>query len=492
MPREPELQAVFMKNYALALILVLSCLTVLSQDDSKKYDEALKLIEVWLDAQRDFENIPGMSASIVEDQKILWSGGVGMANPETQKPFTEATLCSICSISKLFTAIAIMKLYDAGKIRLDDEVHDLLPYYDLKQQFPESGPITIRTLLTHSSGLPREAGYPYWTGPDFPFPSKKQIDAKLSEQESLYPASTYFQYSNLAMTLLGEIVTEVSGVPYETYVQQHILEPLQLQETRPEMPESLHGSDLAIGFSAIGRDRQREKVAFFQANGVAPAAGFSSNVTDLGKFASWQFRLREGKTAEILKPSTLKYMQSVHWTNPNWKTTWGLGFRVYKGEDGSTWAGHGGSCPGYRSSFEMDLKNKRAYSVMINSSGTNPMKYVMGMHALLSKLSEKDPSAKPSAQIPAKDLSQYVGYYNAKPWSSEEYIGTWKGELVALTLPADKPAEALTRFRHIKEDTFRRVREDGELGETLTFERNEAGAITRYLQHGNYTLRINR
>ncbi len=481
-----------MKKFALALTLVASCIAVHPQDDKTNYDEALTLIEVWLDAQKDFEDIPGISASIVEDQKLLWSGGVGLANPETQKPFTGATLCSICSISKLFTSVAIMKLYDEGKLRLDDRLSDLLPYYDLKQQFPESGPITIRTLLTHSSGLPREAGYPYWTGPDFPFPTTAEIDAKLSEQESLYPASTYFQYSNLALTLLGEIVAEVSGVPYETYIQQHILNPLQLSQTRPEMPKDLYGSDLAIGYSAIGREGEREKVAFFQANGIAPAAGFSSNVTDLGKFASWQFRLREGKTAEILKPATLKYMQSVHWTNPNWKTTWGLGFRVYKGPNGTTWAGHGGSCPGYRSSFEMDLKNKRAYSVMINSSGTNPMKYVMGMHAILSKMSAKDDSVKPEAAITSKDLSQYVGYYNPKPWSSEEYIGTWNGDLVMLNLPADKPAEAMTKFRHIEGDTFRRVRDNGELGEALTFERNAAGAITRYIQHGNYTLRINR
>jgi CubicO group peptidase (beta-lactamase class C family) len=350
----------------------------------------------------------------------------------------------------------------------------------------------VRTLLTHSSGLPREAGYPYWTGPDFPFPSKEEIDSKLSEQESLYPASTYFQYSNLALTLLGEIVMKVSGLPFETYVQQQILDPLGLSDTRPEMPRALYGSDLAIGYSALGRDRQREKVAFFQANGIAPAAGFTSNVTDLGKFASWQFRLRESKTAEILKPATLKYMQSVHWTNPDWKTTWGLGFRVYKGPNGSTWAGHGGSCPGYRSSFEMDLKNKRAYSVMINSSGTNPMKYVMGMHAILGKMSEKDASKKPETGKTSKNLSEYVGYYNPMPWSSEEYIGTWNGDLVSLSLPSDKPAEEMTKFRHIQGDTFRRVLEDGELGETLVFERNAAGAITRYIQHGNYTLKINR
>ena len=481
-----------MKNFALALTLAVGCFTAFPQDDETNYEEAFTLIEVWLDAQKDFEDIPGISASVVEDQKLLWSGGVGQANPDTQKPFTQTTLCSICSISKLFTSVAIMKLYDEGKIRLDDQLSDLLPYYNLKQQVPESGPVTVRTLLTHSSGLPREAGYPYWTGPDFPFPSTEEIDAKLSEQESLYPASTYFQYSNLAMTLLGEIVSEVSGVPYETYVQQNILGPLQLAQTRPEMPKDLYGSELAIGYSALGRDGKREKVALFQANGITPAAGFSSNVTDLGKFASWQFRLRGAKTTEILKPATLKYMQSVHWTNPNWRTTWGLGFRVYKGPNGSTWAGHGGSCPGYRSSFELDLKNKRAYSVMINSSGTNPMKYVMGMHAILSKMSPKDKGEKPDVQAPSRDLSQYVGYYDPKPWSSEEYIGTWNGDLVVLSLPADKPAEALTKFRYIEGDTFRRVREDGELGETLVFERDASGKITRYIQHGNYTTRINR
>lgn len=480
------------KYLSILCTLILSIYTLVAQDKEPAYDEALKLIEVWLDAQKDFENIPGISASITEDQKILWSGAAGYANPGENVSFKTSTLCSICSISKLFTSVAIMKLYDQGKLRLDDEVGELLPYYDLKQQFPESGPITIRTLLTHSSGLPREAGYPYWTGPDFPFPSTQEIDAKLSEQESLYPASTYFQYSNLALTLLGEIVTAVSGIPYKTYVQEQILSPLGLSDTRPEMTESLYGSELAIGYGAENRDGQRDKVALFQANGITPAAGFSSNVIDLGKFASWQFRLRESKTPEILKPSTLKYMQSVHWTNPNWKTTWGLGFRVYKGPNGTTWAGHGGSCPGYRSSFEMDLKNKRAYSVMINSSGTNPMKYVMGMHALITKMTKKDPEPSSESTSPGKNLSEYTGYYNPMPWSSEEYIGTWNGKLVILSLPSDKPAESLSQFKHIEGDTFRRIRGDGELGETLIFERDAAGKIIRYSQHGNYTLRINR
>ena len=465
---------------------LLLALTSLAQESTKDYNEAFRLVEVWLDAQKDYEKLPGISAIVVEDQKVLWKGAFGLANPEKNLKTTTATLCSICSISKLFTSVAIMKLYDEGKLRLDDRVSELLPHYNLEQQYPESGPITVRSLMTHSSGLPRESAHPYWTGPDFPFPTREQIDEKLGTQETLYPASTYFQYSNLGLTLLGEIVEEVSGMPFETYVQENILTPLGIVNTRPEMPEELYGNQLAIGYSALDRDGNRNKVNFFQARGIAPAAGFSSSVEDLGKFASWQFRLRDTTVAEILKPATLKHMQSVHWTNPDWKTTWRLGFVVYKGPDGTTWVGHGGSCPGYRSSLQLDLNNKRAYSVMINSSGTNPGKDIQGIHAIMGKVKA------PVEGTESVNLEQYTGYYNPMPWSSEEYIGTWGGKLVMLDLPTDKPGSAMTLFEHVEGDTFRRLRDNGEPGEDLVFERDANGAITRYRRHGNYSQRLDR
>ena len=467
----------------------MSCTLAFAQEAKKDYTEAFKLVEVWLDAQKDFDRLPGLTAIVVEDQEVLWSGAVGLSNVEKNVKAEASTVCSICSISKLFTSVAIMKLYDEGKLRLDDRVSDLLPAYQLEQKYPESGPITIRTLLTHSSGLPREAAYPYWTGPDFPFPSKAQIDSKLSEQETLYPASTYFQYSNLGLTLLGEIVEEISGVPFDDYVYENILKPLGLTDTRTELPEQMYGSKLAIGYSAVTRSGNREKVNFFQANGIAPAAGFSSNVTDLGKFASWQFRLRDSTITEILKPSTLKYMQNVHWTNPDWKTTWGLGFVVYKGPNGNTWVGHGGSCPGYRSSLQIDLKNKRAFSVMINASGTNPGKYVNGINAIISKVK---PSKNDKSTEKKVDLNDFAGYYSPMPWWSEEYISTWDGKLVTLNLPSDKPGNSMTFYKHIEGDVFRRIRDDDALGETLVFERDENGKVIRYQQHGNYSSKIDK
>ena len=456
-----------------------------AQENKKDYTEAFKLVEVWLDAQKDFENLPGLTAIIIEDQEVLWSGAVGLANIEKEVTAEASTICSICSISKLFTSVAIMKLYDEGKIRLDDRVSDLLPAFKLEQKYPDSGPITIRSLLTHSSGLPREAAYPYWTGPDFPFPSKEQIDAKLSEQETLYPASTYFQYSNLGLTLLGEIVEEISGVSYDEYVQENILKPLGLSDTRTELPEQLYGNELALGYTSKTRTGTREKVNFFQANGIKPAAGFSSNVYDLGKFASWQLRLRDTTVAEILKPSTLKYMQTVHWTDPNWETTWGLGFVVYKGANGNTWVGHGGSCPGYRTTLQIDLKTKMAFSVMINANGTNPAKYVKGINGIMGK-------TEASKKENSKNLEEYVGYYSPMPWWSEVYIATWNGKLVELSLPSDNPAESMTFYKHIEGDTFQRIRDNDELGETLVFERDKEGKIIQFSSHGNYNKKINR
>lgn len=479
-----------MKKFHFTLFLTFLCFTLFTQDSQKNYAEAFKLVEVWLDAQKDFDKLPGLSAIVIEDQKVLWSGAVGMANVEKEMKADASTLCSICSISKLFTAVAIMKLYDEGKLRLDDKISDLLPAFKVEQQYADSGPITIRSLLTHSSGLPREAAYPYWTAPDFPFPTKEEVDAKLGEQKTLYPASKYFQYSNLGLTLLGEIVEEVSGVSYDEYVQQNILKPLGLSDTRTEMPRQLYGADLAIGYSAVTRTGDRQKVNLFQANGIAPAAGFSSNVYDLGKFAAWQFRLRDSSLTEVLKPSTLKYMQQVHWTNPDWKTTWGLGFVVYKGANGNTWAGHGGSCPGYRSTLQLDLKRKRAYSVMINASGTNPNKYSNGIDAILSKVKAIEASKEGEAKT--DKLQDYVGYYNPMPWWSEEYISTWGDQLVVLGLPAEKPGNAMTFLKHIEGDTFRRIRSNKELGETIVFQRDQSGMVISYSQHGNYSMKMNR
>jgi CubicO group peptidase (beta-lactamase class C family) len=468
------------KNYAVIILLLLS-IPAIAQEKPKDYSDAVKLIDVWLDAQKDYDNLPAIIASIVADQELIWSGAFGMANIEGNVKAKPKTLCSICSISKLFTSVAIMKLYDEGQLRLDDKIEDLLPWYNLKQQYSESGPITIRNLLSHSSGLPRENTFFHWNGPDYSFPTKDQIKGALSTQKTLYPASTYYQYSNLALTLLGYVVEEVSGESYDEYVKKNILLKLGLTDTRTTMPKSLHGNELAIGYSPLSREGKRKKVSFFQANGVDAAAGFSSNVEDLGIFAAWQFRLREAKTTEVLKPSTLKNMHNVHWTDPDWRTTRGLGFAVWKDPDGNKWVGHGGWCPGYKTTLQLNLKNKMAYSVMINAEGVLPGKYVKGLHGIMNKVKSVKED---SSNAKKKDLSEYEGYYDFE--MAEFYVATWEGNIALVELPTDSPSKSMILFKHIEGDKFQRIRDDDKLGETIIFERDEEGKINRFKQHVNW------
>ena len=465
-------------------IALLFAVNASSAQHSTDYKDALHVIDMWIKAQVDYQKLPSVSVAVVKDQETIWSKAYGVANIEMKTPASPATLYSICSISKLFTSVAIMQLYDAGKLRLDDEIQSLLPKYNLKQQYKDSGPITIRSLLTHSSGLPRESDFPYWTGPDFPFPTQEQLYSKLGDQQTLYPASTNFQYSNLGMSLLGEVVEKVSGKTYARYVEENILAPLKLNNTRPFLPKDEWGKKLAIGYGAIKRDGSRDKVNFFDTRGVSAAAGFSSNVEDLARFASWQLRLLNGENPELLKPSTLKEMQRVQWMDPDWRTSWGLGFSVFQ-QDNVTLVGHGGSCPGYRSTLQVHPKEKMVYTVMINAGGESPEVFAKEIREILTKV-PKDKTTK-KAEV---DLEQYAGTYSSQPWGSERVILPWYGELVILNLPNDNPDESMTMLQHVSGDTFKRVRRDKTLAEEVKFERDSKGKVTRVVQHSNYSTRL--
>jgi CubicO group peptidase (beta-lactamase class C family) len=473
-----------MKNFLACVLLSLFVQESVSQSQNNHYKDALHLIDSWIEAQRDYMDLPSISVAIVNDQETIWSKAYGMANNESKVAASTNTLYSICSISKLFTSVVIMQLYDAGKLRLDDNIETVLPNYNLKQQYKESGPITIRSLLTHSSGLPRESDYPYWTGPDFPFPSQVQLNAKLSEQQTLYPSSTYFQYSNLGMALLGEVIEKISGQPYDTYVEENILKPLRLTSTRTYIPKEEWGKKMAIGYGATKREGPRDKVNLFDAKGIKAAAGFSSNVEDLARFASWQFRLLNNGGTEILKSSTLKEMHRVQWVDPDWKIYWGLGFRISQ-QDGTTIIGHGGSCPGYRTTFQLAPKEKMAYTVMINAGGENPDLFAKEMREIISKI-PKDKTAKTDTV----NLEQYSGTYTSQPWDSEKIITPWYGDLVMLNLPNENPDEDMTVLQHVSGDLFKRVRRDKTPGEEIRFERDTSGEVIRVLQHSNYSTRI--
>jgi CubicO group peptidase (beta-lactamase class C family) len=411
-----------------------------------------------------------------------------------------------------------MQLRDQGKLLLSDPISSHLDFFDLKQKYDDSTPITVESLLTHSGGLPREADFPYWSGPEFDFPTKQQVIEHLSEQETLHSSQTRYQYSNLGLSLAGYIVEEVSGQPYAEYIREHILDPLDMNDTYPEMPSQHVGGQLATGYGSLTREGDRNPARFFEAQGIAPAAGFASTVEDLARFAHWQFRLR-GDLEEVLHGFTLAEMQRVHFAIPGSTTMRGLGFS-FSTRDGETFVGHGGSCPGFRSQFSMQNEDKIAVVVMVNAT-VSPGKYLYGIYdltkdAILAQVEEPekaesaeeeaaearekvaeaqekavdpDPETEGAGEAEVVDYEKYLGTYTGGLGGDETVVVRWRGGIGTIGFPSDNPS--VRALEHVEGDTFRRAGSDSP-GSRVVFEVDEDDRVIRMRTPLNYRNRVYR
>jgi CubicO group peptidase (beta-lactamase class C family) len=450
--------------------------------DEAARGEALRVADAWLDSVQGYQHIPSIAAGVVVGDKLVWSKGYGTIDAEHKVPATPDTIYSICSISKLFTSISLMQLYEAGKVNLDAPITTYLPWATI-QPAPESGPISLRGLLTHSAGIPRESDSAYWSGPDFPFPTEDEIKAKIASQKALYPAEQYFQYSNLGLTLVGETVEAVSGEKYTEYAQKHLLTPLNLTDTRTYLPVEYLGTRLAVGYGALKRDGTRDVVKPFNTRGITPAAGYTSTVNDLAKFVEWQFKLLRDGGTNVLKASTLREMQRVQFMDPGWQTSYGLGFAVSHLND-HIYVGHGGDCPGYQTAVSM--RNDDQTAVIVLDTGAEVAgPFAKSVFAILDK--RKGYAFK--APAPAKDvnLEDYAGVYTRQPWGAELVVLPWAGGLTILGFPSADPAEELTFLKPKGGDIFKRVRKDGSEAEEINFVRDASGKVTNFVHFSNPT-----
>jgi CubicO group peptidase (beta-lactamase class C family) len=459
----------------------------------------LRAAEAWIETQLASENVAGASMAIVHDQQVVWSRGFGFANVDRRVPATPQTRYSICSISKLFTAMAAMRERDAGRLDIDRPVSDYVRWFNIRDVESPDGPVTARAIMSHVAGLPREADTPYWT--EVRFPDIATVRARLPEQANLYRAYEHHQYSNLGMALLGAVVEATSGQDYHAYIRANFLEPLRLERTTSEIPVRLRGSELAIGYGARRTGWRREAFPAYTLNALAPAAGFASTAEDLGRFASWQFRLLAGGGENVLRSSTLREMQRVHWMTPDDPSeTWGLGFAIYQ-HSNRTFVGHSGYCPGYRTTLMMRPQDRLAYIVMFNVDDGASGRFARQLYDftaadIVRAAAARRPPSGPAPQpqqppeaagpVPVVDLTRYEGAYGRDRTANDVYVAPYGNELMVIDLFATAPASDITRLRHVQGHVFRRVRDNDTLAEEVRFDVAADGRATRLWWHSNY------
>jgi CubicO group peptidase (beta-lactamase class C family) len=345
--------------------------------------------------------------------------------------------------------------------------------------------VTIRHLLTHTSGLPREAMGVNWS--DLTFPNRDAMIRRLPELETVFPAETEWKYSNLALSLAGEIVAAVSGEPWPRYVESHILTPLGMKSTLTLPQGGMAG--LSTGYGRRVPGERRRVRPFVDVAAERPAGNIASNVEDLARFVALQMRDGAAGGAQVLKGSTLREMRRIRWLLPDWRSGWGLGFSVRRvGEQ--VRAGHGGVLPGQRTQIELAPADKLGVIVLTNADDGDPVRYVDQAFALLTPVVKRAVEAPKAAGAAEPFWDRYAGTYTSE--QSDVKVMVLDGKLTLVDPEAENPWEARILLKPVSAGTFRMTAAScsyGAIGELLTFETGADGRVTRMKTANEYWLR---
>ena len=308
------------------------------------------------------KNYPGLAWGIVLDGELVHSGATGFANVEKRISAAVDTRFRIASMTKSFTALAILKLRDAGKLSLADPAEKFLPEFHQVTPLTVDAPtITVRHLLTMTPGFPEDNPW----GDRQLAVSVKDFSAFITGGLSLSNApGMSFEYSNLAFALLGQIVAKVSGVPYQRYITREILEPLGMRDTRWEY-EDVPAEKLALGYR---RENDAWKLEPLLHDGTYGAmGGLLTTINDFARYvsfhlAAWPARndpdngiVRRASLREMQKPAEFTGLNATAKnlageTVPS-VAAYGYGLGWQSDSNGVVRVGHGGGLPGFGSYY---------------------------------------------------------------------------------------------------------------------------------------------
>jgi len=320
-------------------------------------------VEAFLDGivplQLKHADIAGATVAVVKDGKLLFAKGYGYADVQKKQPVSATdTLFRPGSISKLFTWTSVMQLFEQGKLDLDRDVND---YLDFKIPDAFGKPITLKNIMTHTPGFEEQIKDLFTTSgtPNLGDYLKAHIPARI------YPPGTVPAYSNYATALAGYIVQRVSGRPFEQYVEENILKPLNMTHSTFRQPLPANLASLMSG----GYRRGSDPVEGFEVINPFPAGSLSSSAADMAQFMIAHLQDGELGGARILKPETARLMHSRLFALDDAANAMCYGF-YEETRNGHRIIGHGGDTVYFHSDLHLVLDQHVGFFVSYNSAGT--------------------------------------------------------------------------------------------------------------------------
>lgn len=296
------------------------------------------------------KGIPGLQIGIFENGKIVKAKGYGSTRTENGDPVDEKTLFNIGSVTKQFTATAVMMLVEDGKLSVDDSIRKHLP--ELPETFE---PVLVRHILGHTSGLGD-----YGSVPGFDFhgqPTEKEFLTGLEQTKLEFAPGEKYRYSNIGYSLLGVLIHRVSGQSYEELVSERLFKKLGMDATRFIQPGPWPGS-AAVGYNLVGKEKRPGRIE--RAKLAAPSGAILTNAPDMAK---WDAALR-GTT--LLKKESLDRMWTSGVLNDGKPTNYGFGWSLRKTETGSFVLHTGATVAGFRAAIVRQLDGPFSAVVFVN------------------------------------------------------------------------------------------------------------------------------
>jgi len=365
-----------------AVFIITSCTTAPKKPDritAGNYDYVKEYI-TWL-AQKEMKKsqVVGLSIAIVDDQRTVWAQGFGYADKKGKKPTTPETVYRIGSISKLFTVMATMQLAEQGKIDIDQPLQSYLPQFSVKTRFSNTDPITLRSIMTHHSGLPGNVSKGMWTSEP-----PTALLYRLKDEYVAYPPNYVLTYSNVAMALLGLMIEKVNGTEFCAHLAQSVINPIGMQQSSFKLTPEIKGL-LARGYR---NGKEAEQVPL---RDIA-AGSMYSNVIDLSRFIQMVFAKGRVENHQILRPDTIDEMLRPQNERValDFDKRIGLGwFLNYARFKNLKIAGHDGGTPLFRTSLMIVPEKKIGVVVLTNSAEGARIHGKIGKEALKLALEAK-------------------------------------------------------------------------------------------------------
>jgi CubicO group peptidase (beta-lactamase class C family) len=342
-------------------------------------------VDEFVNSELRAQHIPGVALAVVRDGRIILAAGYGMANVELGVPTKPESIFQTGSVGKQFTATAVMMLVEEGKVGLDDKI---------SKYFPDSPPtwkeITVRHLLTHTSGIPDytegKSGGGINMRTDY---TEEELVKKIAGLPLDFQPGEKWSYSNSGYLILGVLIHHVSGEFYGNFLQGRVFQPLQMTSTRI-ISEADIIPNRSAGYRLVKGELKNQEWVSPSLNTTADGALYT-NVLDLAK---WDAALY---TEKLLKKSSFDQMWTPVKLNSGKTSPYGFGWRVTE-VNGHRLLEHGGAWQGFTMHILRYVDDKLTTIVMTNldSGHSNPSKIAQGVAALYVPALKKPEPATPN------------------------------------------------------------------------------------------------